>query len=41
METRKQSPREAYKVDGIYEFRVRKQFPTYCEVIDESTDITT
>jgi hypothetical protein len=41
METRKQSPREAYKVDGIYEFRVRKQFPTYCEVIDELTDITT
>lgn len=41
METRKLSPRDAYKVDGIYEFRVRKQFPTYCEVVDESTDITT
>ena len=41
METKKLSPRDAYKVDGIYEFRVRKQFPTYCEVVDESTDITT
>ena len=41
METRKLSSRDAYKVDGIYEFRVRKQFPTYCEVVDESTDITT
>lgn len=41
METKNVLPKEAYKVDGIYEFRVRKQFPTYCELVDESTGIST
>ena len=41
MELKKQLPRDVYRADGIYEFKVRKLFATYCEVIDESTGITT
>ena len=41
MEQKKQLPRDVYRADGIYEFKVRKLFATYCEVIDESTGITT
>jgi hypothetical protein len=33
-------PRDAYRLDGVYDFKVRKLFTTCCEVIDESTDIT-
>ena len=41
MEQKKQLPRDVYRADGIYEFKVRKLFATYCEVIDESTGIAT
>ena len=41
MEQKRLSPKEAYKADSVYEFRIRKLFATYCEVIDERTDITT
>ena len=33
-------PKDAYKVDGVYDFKIRKIFTTCCEVIDDSTDIT-
>lgn len=33
-------PKDAYRVDGVYDFKIRKLFTTCCEVIDDSTDIT-
>lgn len=41
MEQKRLLPRDLYKADGIYEYKVRKLFTTYCEVIDERTGITT
>ena len=41
MEQRRVLPKEAYKVDSVYDFKIRKLFTTYCEVIDEKYDITT
>ena len=37
----KLQPKEAYKVGDIYEFKVKRPYATYCELIDESNDITT
>ena len=37
----KLQPKDAYKVDEIYEFKVKRPYATYCELIDESNDITT
>ena len=41
MEKKELLPRDAYRTDGIYEFKVRKLYATYCEVMDETTGITT
>ena len=37
----KLQPKDAYKVGEIYEFKVKRPYATYCELIDESNDITT
>lgn len=41
MEPIKQQPKQAYKVGEIYEFKVKRPYATYCELIDEPNDITT
>ena len=38
---KKLQPKDAYKVGEIYEFKVKRPYATYCELIDESNDITT
>lgn len=35
------SRKDIFKNDGVYSFRIKKLFPTYCEVQHESTNITT
>ena len=40
MEQKKVLPKDAYKIDGVYTFTIRKLFATYCEVIDEKNGIT-
>ena len=37
----KLQPKDAYKVGEIYEFKVKRPYATYCELIDETNDITT
>ena len=37
----KLQPTDAYKVGEIYEFKVKRPYATYCELIDEPNDITT
>ena len=37
----KLQPKDAYKVGEIYEFKVKRPYATYCELIDEPNDITT
>jgi hypothetical protein len=34
-------PKSVYKAGYVYEFKIRKLFSTYCEVIDEVTGVTT
>ena len=41
MEPIKLLPKNAYKVGEIYEFKVKRPYATYCELIDEPNDITT
>ena len=38
---KKLQPKDAYKVGEIYEFKVKRPYATYCELIDEPNDITT
>lgn len=37
----KLQPKDLYKVGEIYEFKVKRPYATYCELIDEPNDITT
>lgn len=37
----KLQPKDVYKVGEIYEFKVKRPYATYCELIDEPNDITT
>ena len=41
METTKLQPKDAYTVGEIYEFKVKRPYSTYCELIDEPNEITT
>ena len=40
MEQKKMTPMEAYKIGDIIDYKVRSLFTNYCELIDESTGIT-
>lgn len=37
----KLQPKDVYKIGEIYEFKVKRPYATYCELIDEPNDITT
>ena len=34
-------PKDAYEIGEIYEFKVKRPYSAYCELIDESNEITT
>ena len=40
MEQDKQTPKQAYKIGDIVDYKVRSLFTNYCELIDEQTGIT-
>ena len=34
------TPKEAYKIDEVVDFKIKALFTNYCEVIDEKNGIT-
>ena len=41
MEQARLQPRDVYRIGEIYEFRVKRPYATYCELIDEPNGINT